>query len=163
MRKFADMETSPDDMELHETKAEVYETWAGINRAFEQIISAVGKLHKLGVLSDDYVQDQETVTNDLWAKVNTQILKKVSEREEDDRNHYGKMRATIERRIEAGNSLSFCGREPGQLWIGASFHVCLCIDCVRIPLLYSFPGRSSSRKRSAKNSWAYRPGKNLYL
>jgi len=65
--------------------------------------------------------------------------------------------------LEAGNSLSFCGREPGQLWIGASFHVCLCIDCVRIPLLYSFPGRSSSRKRSAKNSWAYRPGKNLYL
>ena len=99
MRKFADMETSPDDMELHETKAEVYETWAGINRAFEQIISAVGKLHKLGVLSDDYVQDQETITNDLWAKVNTQILKKVSEREEDDRGHYGKMRATIERRI----------------------------------------------------------------
>ena len=97
--KFVDMETSPDDMELHEIKAEVYETWAGLNRAFEQIISAVGKLHKLGVLSDDYVQDQETITNDLWAKVNTQILKKVSEREEDDRNHYGKMRATIERRI----------------------------------------------------------------
>ena len=41
------METSPDEMELHETKAEVYETWATINRAFEQIISAVGKLHKV--------------------------------------------------------------------------------------------------------------------
>jgi hypothetical protein len=88
-----------DDMELHETKAEVFETWAAINRAFEQIISALDKLHKRGVLSDDYVQDQDTITNDLWAKINTQILKRVSEWEEDDRNHYGKMRATIERRI----------------------------------------------------------------
>ena|SRR5579859_5776524 len=93
------METSPDDMELHETKAEVYETWGVINRAFEQIISALNKLQKMGVLSDDYVTDQDTITNDLWSKANTQILKKVSEREEDDRNHYGKMRATIERRI----------------------------------------------------------------
>jgi hypothetical protein len=91
------MET--DDMELHETKADVFETWAAINRAFEQIISALDKLHKRGVLSDDYVQDQDTITNDLWAKINTQIIKKVGEREEDDRNHYGKMRATIERRI----------------------------------------------------------------
>jgi hypothetical protein len=91
------MET--DEMALHETKADVYETWGIINRAFEQIISALDKLHKRGVLSDDYVQDQETITNDLWARINTQILKKVGEREEDDRNHYGKMRATIERRI----------------------------------------------------------------
>lgn len=91
------MET--DDMELHQTKADVYETWGIINRAFEQIISALDKLQKRGVLSDDYVQDQETITNDLWAKINTQIIKKVGEREEDDRNHYGKMRATIERRI----------------------------------------------------------------
>lgn len=88
-----------DEMELHETKAEVYETLAAINRAFEQIISAIEKLQKLGVLSDDYVQDQDTITNDLWAKINTQIIKSVSMREEDDRNHYGKMRATIERRI----------------------------------------------------------------
>lgn len=86
-------------MELEQTKADVYETWAGINRAFEQIITALNKLHKRGVLSDDYVQDQDTLTNDLWAKINTQIIKRVSEREEDDRNHYGKMRATIERRI----------------------------------------------------------------
>jgi hypothetical protein len=34
-------------MELHETKAEVYETWAGINRAFEQTVSALNKLQKM--------------------------------------------------------------------------------------------------------------------
>lgn len=85
--------------ELHEIKADVYETWGRINCAFEQIISALDRLHKRGILSDDYVQDQDTLTNDLWARINTQIIKKVSEREADDHNHYGKMRAAIERRI----------------------------------------------------------------
>ena len=87
------------DLELHETKAEVFETWAIMNRAFEQIINALDKLQALAILSDDYVQDQDTLTNDLWTRINSQILVKVNEREADDRNHYGKMRATIERRI----------------------------------------------------------------
>jgi hypothetical protein len=86
-------------MELHETKANVFETWAVINRSFEQIISALTKPQKMGVLSDDCVQDQDTIMNDLWAKINFQILAKVNMREADDLNHYGKMRATIERRI----------------------------------------------------------------
>ena len=87
------------ELELHETKANVYETWAIINRAFEQIISGLAKLQRLGVLADDYVTDQDTITNDLWAKINTRIMTDASNREQDDRNHYGKMRATIERRI----------------------------------------------------------------
>lgn len=86
-------------MELHETKAEVYETWAIINRGFEQIISGLAKLEKMGVLGDDYVEDQDTITNDLWAKINCQIMSDVNRRELDDRNHYRKMRATLERRI----------------------------------------------------------------
>jgi hypothetical protein len=90
------MET--DDMELEQVKADVYETWAVINRAFAQIISALDKLEKRGVLKGDYVLDQNTITNDLWAKINCQIMIRINERELDDRNHYGKMRATIERR-----------------------------------------------------------------
>ena len=86
-------------MELHETKAEVYETWAAINRAFERIITALAKLENMGVLDSDYVQDKDTITNDLWARINSQIMHQVGKREEDDLNHYGKMRATIERRI----------------------------------------------------------------
>jgi hypothetical protein len=86
-------------MELHESKATIYETWGAINRAFEQIISGMAKLEKIGVLNGDYVQDQDTLTSDLWARINTQIMADVSRREQDDRNHYGKMRATIERRI----------------------------------------------------------------
>jgi len=85
--------------ELEQMKADVYETWAVINRAFEQIVSALDKLHKRGVLTGDYVQDQSTITNDLWAKINSQIMTDVGRREADDLNHYGKMRATIERRI----------------------------------------------------------------
>lgn len=85
--------------ELEQVKADVYETWAVINRAFEQIISALDKLEKKGVLKGDYVQDQSTITNDLWTKINSQIMADMGTREADDRNHYGKMRATIERRI----------------------------------------------------------------
>ena len=88
-----------DDMELEQVKADVYETWAVINRAFEQIVTALDKLKKRGVLDGDYVQDQSTITNDLWAKLNSQIMADVGRREQDDRDHYGKMRATIERRI----------------------------------------------------------------
>ena len=93
------MEPPAKGRELHETKAEVYETWASINRAFEQIISGLDKLQRKGVLTEDYVQDQDTLTNDLWARINSQLMKDVGLREQDDRNHYGKMRATIERRI----------------------------------------------------------------
>jgi hypothetical protein len=88
-----------DDMELEQIKAGVYETWAVINRAFEQIITALDKLEKRGVLKNDYVQDQSIITNDLWARINSQIMAGVGRREADDRDHYGKMRATIERRI----------------------------------------------------------------
>lgn len=89
----------PNNTELHGRKAEVYETWGLINRSFEQIISGLNKLQEMGVMGDDFVTDHHTLTNDLWSKINTQIMKDVGAREEDDRNHYGKMRATIERRI----------------------------------------------------------------
>ncbi len=85
--------------ELEDVKAEMYETLAVINRAFQQIIRAVARLAEMGVLSEDYAQDQDTLTNDLWTRINSQILTRVNEREADDRSHYGKMRATIERRI----------------------------------------------------------------
>jgi hypothetical protein len=90
------MET--DEMELEQIKADVYETWAVINRAFEQIIAALVTLEKRGVLQDDYVMDQGIVTNELWAKINCHILSAINARELDDRNHYGKMRVTLEKK-----------------------------------------------------------------
>jgi hypothetical protein len=88
-----------DEMQLEQVKADVYETWAVINRAFEQIITALNKLEKTGVLKWDYMHNQSVITNYLWAKLNTRIMAEVGRREEDDRSHYGKMRAEIERRI----------------------------------------------------------------
>jgi hypothetical protein len=87
-----------DDLELHETKADVYEMWGVINRAFERIITALNKLEKTGVLKWDYVHHQSVLANDLWTRINTQIMADVGRREEDDRSHYGKMRTTLERR-----------------------------------------------------------------
>lgn len=87
-----------DETELEQVKADVYETWGVINRAFEQIVTAFHKLEKTGVLKWDYVHNQSVITNDLWAKINSHIMEEVGRREADDRNHYGKMRATIERR-----------------------------------------------------------------
>lgn len=84
--------------ELHETKAEVFETWAVINRSFEKIITALNKLEKTGVLKWDYMHNQSVITNDLWAKINSHLMAEVGRREADDRNHYGRMRATLERR-----------------------------------------------------------------
>lgn len=86
-------------MEREETKAEIYETWAVINRAFAQIAGALAWLEKKAILSSDCVLDHDTFTNDLWARINTQIMEEVTKREQDDRSHYGEMRATIERRI----------------------------------------------------------------
>ncbi len=50
------------------------------------------------MLKWDYVHNQSVITNDLWAKINSHVMTEVGRREADDRNHYGKMRATIERR-----------------------------------------------------------------
>lgn len=84
--------------ELHETKADVYDEWAVINRAFEKIISALEKLEKTGVLKWDDVHKQSVITNDLWAKINSHIMEAVGRRELDDRNHYSRMRATLEKK-----------------------------------------------------------------
>jgi hypothetical protein len=93
------MET--DDMQLEQVKADVYETWAVINRAFEQIITALGKLEKTGVLKWDYVHNQSVITNDLWAKINSQIMADVGRREADDRNHYSRMRTSLMKKKDA--------------------------------------------------------------
>jgi hypothetical protein len=88
----------PSDTELEQVKADVYETWGVINRAFEQIVTALHKLEKTGVLKWDYMHNQSVITNDLWAKLNTGIMAEVSRREQDDLNHYSRMRKSAERR-----------------------------------------------------------------
>jgi hypothetical protein len=83
-----------------QTKAEVYEAMAVINRAFEQITTALYKLESKGVLAEDYAYSQEIPIREIAAKINCYILANVTERELDDRNHYGKLRASQERRCK---------------------------------------------------------------
>lgn len=92
------MEQKEEDMQLEQVKADVYETWAVINRSFERIITALDKLHKTGVLKWDYIHNQSVITNDLWAKINSHIMAEVNRRELDDRNHFSRMKASLEKR-----------------------------------------------------------------
>lgn len=79
-------------------KADVYEGMAAINRAFEQITSALYKLESMGVLAEDYSYSQELPIRELAAKINCYILSKVNARELDDKNHFSRMRASFERK-----------------------------------------------------------------
>ena len=81
-----------------ETKVEVYETMAAINRAFAQITTSLYKLESKGVLAEGYAYNQEVPIREMAARINCYIIAKVNERELDDRNHYGRMRANIEKR-----------------------------------------------------------------
>ena len=90
------METSHD--KTNEMKAGIYEAMAVINRGFEQIISAIYKLETLGVVSTDYVDSQELIASEMWARINCHILTSITERELDDRNHFSRMRANLEKR-----------------------------------------------------------------
>jgi hypothetical protein len=84
-------------MESEEAKTEIYEAMATINRAFHQIVGALTTLEARGIIPPDYLQDQDIIVHDLWAKINCQVLAGVATRETEDRDHYGKMRATLER------------------------------------------------------------------
>jgi hypothetical protein len=90
------METSHD--KTNEVKAGTYEAMAVINRGFEQIISAIYKLETLGVVSTDYVESQEMIASEMWARMNCHILTSITEREFDDCNHFSRMRANLEKR-----------------------------------------------------------------
>jgi hypothetical protein len=81
-----------------ETKAEIYEAMAVINRAFEQITTALCKLESKGVLAEDYAYSQELPIREIAARINCYVLAKVNERELDDRNHYSRMRVSAEKR-----------------------------------------------------------------
>jgi hypothetical protein len=76
----------------------MYEALAVINRSFEQIISAIYKLHSLGVVADEYVEHQEIRASEMWAKMNCHILTDITERELDDKKHFARMRANLEKK-----------------------------------------------------------------
>jgi hypothetical protein len=82
----------------NEMKAGIYEALALINRFFEQLISALYKLEKRVDLGKDYANNQEIMASDLWARINTHALASITKRELEDKNHFSRMRANLEKR-----------------------------------------------------------------
>lgn len=91
----------PDEMmqadETNAIKAEVYETLATINRSFEQLIAAIFKLEKRLDLGEDYAFNQEIIASEMWARINTHALARLTERELEDKNHFSRMRTSIKK------------------------------------------------------------------
>ena len=84
--------------ETNEMKAAKYEALAAVNRSFEQLISAVYNLEKRTDLGEDYAYNHEIILSDLWAKINTNALSKITEFELEDKNHFTRMRASLEKK-----------------------------------------------------------------
>ena len=81
----------------NEMKAAKYEALADVNRSFEQLIRAVYKLGKRVDLGEDYAYNHELIFSDLWARINTHALSKITEFELEDKNHFSRMRASLEK------------------------------------------------------------------
>jgi len=90
------MKTGTD--ETNEIKAEIYEALAVISRSFEQLISAIYKLEKRVDLGEDYAYNQEIIASDLWARINTHALASITKRELEEKNHFSRMRASLEKK-----------------------------------------------------------------
>jgi hypothetical protein len=82
----------------NEIKAEIYETLAIINRSFEHLISALYKLEKRVDLGEYYAYNQEIIASDLWARINTHALARIAKRELEEKNHFSRMRASLEKK-----------------------------------------------------------------
>src|SRR5437588_2153091 len=77
-------------------KADIYAALNTINHGFADALESLKKLQAEGVLTVEYVQDQTVLAGELLAGINSMILNKLSTRELADREHFGKMRVTIE-------------------------------------------------------------------
>ena len=82
-------------------KADTYEALNSINRGFADALESLKTLQAEGLLTVEYVQDQTILASELLAGINGMILDKLKTREHDDREHFGKMRVTIEQRLKA--------------------------------------------------------------
>lgn len=77
-------------------KAEIYEALAKMNRGFAAALESLKVLQEEGVLSADYVCDQTVLVEEQRAGMNYMIVQMLHTREIEDRDHFGKMRRTIE-------------------------------------------------------------------
>jgi hypothetical protein len=77
-------------------KTEIYTALAQINGSFEQITAGLKNLQSTGVVTADYVREYTVRLSEICATVNVEIIDRLSNREIEDKDHFGKMRANIE-------------------------------------------------------------------
>lgn len=82
-------------------KAEIYNALASLNRGFDAAIEALKVLQEEGVLTADYVQDNNVFVEELRAGINHMIVENLAARETEDWAHFGKMRSAIEAQQQA--------------------------------------------------------------
>ena len=109
-------------------KAQIYDALAALNRGFDMAAESLTILQQEGLLNIEYVQDQSTLAEELRADLNYMIVHKLNARELEDREHFGKMRITIEERrsnetttpTTTGDSGTDASRENGQRTQGSA-------------------------------------------
>ena len=79
-------------------KAEIYNAPAGLNRGFDVVLESLKVLQENGVVTAEFVSDNNTIIQELWSGINWTIVHKLNAREIEDRDHFGKMRSNIEER-----------------------------------------------------------------
>ncbi len=80
-------------------KAEIYNALASMNRSFDVTLESLKILHEQGVITAEYAQDQSIRIQELWAGINWTSVHKLNAREMEDREHFGKMRETVDARL----------------------------------------------------------------
>lgn len=82
-------------------KSEVYNALASLNRGFDMTLESLKVLQDEGVVTVEYVQNQSVLAEELRAGINQVILNRLETREREDRDHFGKMRASNEAEIKS--------------------------------------------------------------
>jgi hypothetical protein len=78
-------------------KSEIYNAIASINRSFDVTLESLTILKNEGVVNADYVQQQTEITQEIRAAIDQLVLSNLEEREDEDRDHWGKMRIARKR------------------------------------------------------------------
>ena len=67
---------------------------AAINQGFSAVPDNLETLRDLGVITAEYVEYQHVMVEELRAGINSMILNKQQAHELEDRDHYGRMKAS---------------------------------------------------------------------
>lgn len=77
-------------------KPEIYQALAQVNNGFSQIVESLKALHGQGIVTADYVHEQQFRLSETCAAMNVRILETVNSREIENQDHFSKMSAKFQ-------------------------------------------------------------------